>query len=150
VEKNNMNLFNEIQKRKAAVEEKNKEPDTFGKKINPYDYILQIIDKTDKYKYDGKNCPGFLLTLWFSHSTNAKIIDIVQDMNRLQFYLKDDIIYKYYFYEITKRMEVPQWVKKMKFHKDNDLEDEINKIQMEYNVSRREALQIQSHLRRIR
>ncbi len=144
-----MDLFKEIKTRKAKQAEKENEHDPFDKKLTPFDFILQIIDKTKKYPYESKYCPGFLISLWFSHSTNSKIIDIVQEMNCLQFSLKDDIIYRYYFDQITKRMEVPRWIKKVKIKEDKDLEDNLEKIKSNYRVSRQEALQIKNHKERI-
>jgi hypothetical protein len=60
--------------------------------------------------YDKKILPAYLLSLWLSH--DESLLEIVNDINDLHFLLDDDIIGKYYYYEVPKGKRFLRWVKK--------------------------------------
>jgi hypothetical protein len=110
-----------------------------AKEVNIFSYLNQIFYKTDKHEYDKKLAPAYMLSMWLSH--DSKLIDIVNNLNRLQFSLKDDIIYKYYMSKVPKGKRFIKWVKKDEKDKKRD---KVISALMEENrqLSKREATQI--------
>jgi hypothetical protein len=100
-----------------------------------FDFLNQINYKKEKYNYDKKAAPAYMLSLWLSH--DKYLINIVDKIVRLQFTLPDDIIYNYYMSEIPKGRRFIKWIKK-------DPEDKKRKKKIEAivegtNLSKREA-----------
>jgi hypothetical protein len=137
-----MNFLEENRKGQDEYIKKEKE-NPVEKKLGPYDFCIQIADKKTKLKYNKKVAPGFLLLQWFSHVHYC--IDIVHEINHLQFDLNDDIIYKYLFLKIPKNMRIPKWIKKESMKNNN----RIDELKLKYGVSTREALMIKNHEERI-
>ena len=107
-----------------------------------FDFLNQINNKTSKFVYDKKIAPAYQLSMWLSHNIN--LIDIVQEINHLQFNLNDDIIYKYYMDKVPKKRRFIKWTKKSKTN-----EKDIDKTMIKYNVSANEAKNILKHERAI-
>ncbi len=83
--------------------------------------------------------------MWLSH--DPELIDIVNKLNPLQFLLKDDIIYQYYFEKVPKGRRFIRWTKKEKETKKR--RKEIEELAKELNVSKIEASQILNVTERI-
>jgi len=99
-----------------------------------FDYLNAIFYKKQEV-YEKKIAPAFLLSLWLSHDKD--LISIVNKINSLQFYLTDDIIYKYYWYKVPKGRRFIRWTKKDKVDKKH--KDKIDNIRENYQISKREA-----------
>lgn len=110
------------------------------KKINLFDYLEQISNKSTKLKYDKKIAPAYMLSLWLSH--DHRLLNLVQKINHLQFVLPDDIIYNYYFYVVPKmKKRFIRWIKKTPESKLRD--KKVKKIIEENSkISKREAKSI--------
>jgi hypothetical protein len=110
-----------------------------------FDYLRQICEKTHKFEYNKKYAPAYLISLWLSHEED--LIDIVQEINLIQFYVPDDAVYQYYY------NKVPMKRRFIKYDKKNDttlqIEQEIQEIMDEHQVSHREALMIKKHVERL-
>lgn len=114
-------------------------------KTKPFEYIKQITSKREPkdFEYDKKVCSGFLLSFFLSHS--MRFLPIVQKMNKIQYYVKDKFVYEYYFDQIPKGFERLNLIKKAEDKSKNEIEE----IQREYNVSKREARLILIHKERL-
>ena len=105
------------------------------KKITLFDFLNQIYMKKSTYKYDKKLASAYMLSLWLSH--DKYLINIVHKIFFLQFSLPDKVIYDYYFDKIPKGRRYIKWTKKTPEEKQK-LKD-INLLQQQYNISKREA-----------
>jgi len=105
------------------------------KKITLFDFLNQIYMKKSTYKYDKKLASAYMLSLWLSH--DKYLINIVHKICFLQFSLPDKVIYDYYFDKIPKGRRYIKWTKKTPEEKQK-LKD-INVLQQQYNISKREA-----------
>ena len=115
-----------------------------GKKITIFDYLNQIYYKTNKLEYDKKVASSYMLSMWLSH--DETLVDIVNEINSLQFFLKDDIIYDYYMYKIPKGKRWIKWTKKLTVSKDEDIKLFIT----EKHLSKREATLVSKHKENIK
>ena len=95
--------------------------------------------------YKKKLCPTYLLSMWLSH--DPELINLVNKLNPLQFLLKDDIIYQYYFEKVPKGRRFIRWTKKEKETKKR--RKKIEELAKELNVSKIEASQILNVTERI-
>jgi hypothetical protein len=107
------------------------------KKPTFFDFLNSIFYKRN-LEYDKKICSAYLLSLWLAH--DPRLIGLVNKINTLQFLLKDDIIYKYYYSSVPKGKRFIRWTKKDKADKKRT--EKIKEISKEYNVSKIEATQI--------
>jgi len=105
------------------------------KEINIFTFLNQINYKKGSVKYDKKVASAYLLSLWLSHDKN--IIDIVNEINHLQFDLPDDIIYNYYHSKIPKGKRFIRWTKKTK--QDKKKKKIIDELKEKFTLSTREA-----------
>jgi hypothetical protein len=110
-----------------------------AKEVNIFNYLNQIFYKTDKHEYDKKLAPAYMLSMWLSH--DSKLIDIVNNLNCLQFSLKDDIIYKYYMSKVPKGKRFLKWSKKTPKDKKFD-KDVANEMDNNKHLSKREAMMV--------
>jgi len=110
-----------------------------NKEVTIFDYLNQIFYKKDKYVYDKKSAPAYMLSMWLSHDSN--LIDIVNKLNSLQFSLKDDIIYKYYMSKVPKGKRFLKWSKKTPKDKKFD-KDVANEMDNNKHLSKREAMMV--------
>jgi hypothetical protein len=111
------------------------------KKVNLFSYLNQIYLKTDKLEYDKKLANPYMLSMWLSH--DKKLIDIVNKMNKLQWYMKPEHIYKYYWHKIPKGRRYVKWVKK---DIDKGVSDMVQSIKVERKLSTRESRMLENHL----
>jgi hypothetical protein len=114
--------------------------------MKPWDYIRYITKKTKPkdFEYDKKLCSGWLLSYFLSHS--FEYLPIVQKMNLIQFKVKDQQIFDYYYDRIPRSNA---WLNMPKKAKDKDEKKEIEEIKLEYNVSKREAQLIRIYKERL-
>lgn len=115
------------------------------KKINIFDYLKQICEKTTQQQYNKKVAPAFLLTMWLSHEQD--LIDLCQEMN-IRHWLNDEDVYNFYFDKVSKRRRFIRWTKKDETYLKE--QEEIEEIMIEYNVSNREATMLKQHKERIK
>ena len=115
------------------------------KKPGMFDIFTQILTKNVKYPYNKKLAPAYMMSLYLSHDNS--LLKIVNAMNKIQFTIPDEIIYRYYFDRIPKRRYI-KWVKKTP--EDKKLNKIIEQIQLDMNVSKNEAKMILSHIRKIK
>ena len=108
------------------------------KKPNLFDFLNQIYLKNQKYPYDKKAAPAYMLSLWLSHDKH--LINIVDKIVRLQFTLPDDIIYNYYISKIPKGRRYIKWIKKTPEDKKN--KKKLESIMEGTHLSKREAKMI--------
>ena len=128
--------INKVGKSKTKVKEK---------KINIFDYLRQVCEKTTKLPYDKKTAPAFLLTMWLAHEDD--LIKYAQNINR-HHWIGDENIYNYYFHAIPKGRRFIRWTKKDETYLKE--QQEIEEIMEEYNVSNKEATMIKQHKERIK
>jgi hypothetical protein len=110
-----------------------------AKEVNIVNYLNQIFYKTDKYEYDKKLAPAYMLSMWLSH--DSKLIDVVNKLNSLQFSLRDDIIYKYYMSKVPKGKRFIKWAKRDEKDKKRD-KVVLALMEENWQLSKREATQI--------
>ncbi len=116
------------------------------KKLNPWTFINQIQYKTSKHPYDKKVGSAYLTSLYFSH--DDRLISMVNEINSLQFLLKDSIIYEYYMDKVPKGKRYLPWTKKTPEQKK--FTKSIEKLMRENNeISKREAIIIQKQKERL-
>jgi hypothetical protein len=110
-----------------------------------FDFLNQICNKTAKYPYNKKVAPAYSLSLWLAHEPDC--IEYVNKINKLLFYIPDEMVYNYYFDVIPKGRRFIKYSKK----KDEYIKEQeaIEEIMAEYNVSRQEANKIKKHLERL-
>ena len=99
-----------------------------------FDYLNSIFYKKPDV-YDKKIAPAFLLSLWLSH--DKSLINIVNKINHLQFYLDDSIIYSYYYHKVPKGKRFIRWTKKESVDKKH--KEKVNNLRDSYGISKREA-----------
>ena len=115
------------------------------KKPGMFDIFTQILTKNAKYPYSKKLAPAYMMSLYLSHDNS--LLGIVNAMNKLQFSIPDELVYKYYFDKIPKRRYI-KWVKKTP--EDKKMNKILDDIKQETNISTNEAKMILSHMRKIR
>jgi hypothetical protein len=134
-----MNLIEEAvkyNKEKDTPEEEDKN------KLKIFDFLNQIFYKRDKHPYDKKVAPAYMLSMWLS--IDSSLSTIVGNINRLQFFLKDDIIYKYYYYAVPKGKRFLKWNKKTP--EEKAFKKNVEKLMEEFGLSKREAIITQKQL----
>ena len=114
------------------------------KKVNLVDILNQIKFKTKKYDYDKKAANAYMLSMFLSLDSN--LIDIVNNINGLQFGLDDDIIYKYYMEKVPKGKRYLKWPKQSP--KDKQFDKDIKTEMAERGLSKREAMMLVKQIRR--
>jgi hypothetical protein len=112
------------------------------KEIRIFDYLNQIFYKRKKLEYDKKISNAYMLSQWLSHDN--ELIEIVNDINKIQFSLSDEMIYWYYWYKVPKKRRFIKWVKKTK---TKDQKKKIEKLKNNYpNLSSRELKMLLKHV----
>lgn len=97
--------------------------------------------KNKSYKYNKKDCNGYMLMLWFSH--DQKCLPITDRINEYIFSMPDEVIYKYLFKAIPKSRRYLKWDKGKKDKGLLKKEDSIIKDMMDkYSFSKYEATKL--------
>ncbi len=97
--------------------------------------ILDTIFLKTGMDYEKRIAPAYILSLWLSH--DRQLVEIVNDINHLQFNLPDEMIYRYYYYKVPKGKRFIRWPKKTE--KDKQREKEISELCEQFGISKREA-----------
>lgn len=93
-----------------------------------FDYLNAIFFKRE-IPYDKKTCSSYLLSLWLSHDKG--LVDIVNTVNEFQFFLPDNLIYRYYYHKVPIGKRYIKWVKKDEVDKKvKERYDETRKTMM--------------------
>jgi hypothetical protein len=95
------------------------------KDVTLFTFLNQIQSKRKTIPYDKKIASAYMLSMWMSHDKG--LIGKVNEINRFQFLLPDDIIYSYYMDTIPAGKRYIKWVKKRKT--DSKLKKRIEKLQ---------------------
>jgi hypothetical protein len=95
-----------------------------------FDYLNSIYLKKP-ITYDKKICNSYMLSMWLSHDN--KLIEIVNNINKYQFSLDGEILFKYYFDKIPQGKRYIKWVKKTEV--DKKKKEAYDKIKKELNLS---------------
>ncbi len=113
---------------------------TVKKKPNKlFDCLNAINMKNPSYKYNKKDCSGYMLIMWFSHSQSC--IKIVSKINKHLFDVPDEFVYTYLYKQIPKARRFIKWDKGIKDKKLLKKEEKIVKNIMDvYSFSKFEAL----------
>lgn len=98
-----------------------------------FDYLNNLYFKQGLV-YDKKIAPAYLLSLWLSHDKG--LVDIVNVVNEFQFFLSDDLIYKYYYYKIPQGKRYLKWVKKEEV--DKKAKENFEAIRKDMMLSKKE------------
>jgi hypothetical protein len=99
-----------------------------------FDILNSIFLKTGM-DYEKRIASSYIISLWLSH--DRELVEMVNDINHLQFNLDDEMIYKYYYYKVPKGKRFIRWPKKTE--KDKKREEEINELCIEHDISKKEA-----------
>lgn len=106
---------------------------------NLFDYLNQIFYKKRTYEYNKKIVNGYLLSLWLSH--DERLLELVHNIVGLLWYTPDDIIYKYYLYNVPRGKRFIRWTKKTP--QDKKREKRLEKIiKKNPKLSKREAMMV--------
>lgn len=97
--------------------------------------FLNAIFYKNHIEYDKKLASAFMLSHWLAHDT--ELIELVNRIIPLQFGLKDNIIYKYYFSKVPKKKRFIRWDKKRKT--SDKIKKKIEKLMEQYGISKKEA-----------
>jgi hypothetical protein len=102
--------------------------------VTLFNILNNIFFEKEKFIYDKKAAPAYALSMWLSH--DQELLNIVNDINRFQFLLPDEVIYRYYRYMIPKKKRNIKWIKKI----EDRFKEHIKKLQEKNpEMSTREA-----------
>lgn len=106
-----------------------------------FDCLNAINHKNKSYQYSKKDCSGYMLLMWFSHTTDCS--DIINDINQFLFDIPDELLYHYLYKSIPKGN---RFIKYDKGTKDKKLlvkqQKLIKALMDEYQMSKMEALKL--------
>ncbi len=113
---------------------------------NLFTFLDQISNKVERYPYNKKLAPAYMLSMWLAH--DPSLIHIVQRINHIQFSIPDHIVYQYYMDKIPKRKKrYIKWTKKTPDSKDGT--KIIDAIKEKHSISTNEAKMIRNYLERM-
>lgn len=105
-----------------------------AKEKNLFTFLNAIFYK-NRIEYDKKLAPAFMLSYWLAH--DKELIELVNKILPLQFRLKDDIIYTYYFNKVPRKKRFIRWDKKRKT--SDKTKKKIEALMEHYGISKKEA-----------
>ena len=94
--------------------------------------------KPDPFVLNKTACNPYMLSMYLAHEPD--LIDMVQEMNKIQFSLPDnreEIVFNYYFDKVPRGRRFIKWTKKEKVSKKR--EAQLEEIMQELDVSKLEA-----------
>lgn len=104
-----------------------------------FDCLNAINLKNPSYKYNKKDCSGYMLLMWFSHAQSCA--EIVNNINNYLFDIPDEFVYTYLYKAIPKARRFIKWDKGTKDKKLLKREEKVIKELMDiYSMSKLEAL----------
>jgi len=92
-----------------------------------FTFLNQIQSKNKKFSYDKKIANAYMLSQFLS--MDKTLINKVNDINKYQYLLPDEVIYNYYMDVIPKGKKYLKFVKKRK--EDDKIKKQIEKIKEE-------------------
>lgn len=99
-----------------------------------FNILNNIFFSKEKFIYDKKIASAYALSAWLSHDN--ELLEVVNAINKFQFLLPDEIIYKYYRDIVPKKKRNIKWIKKT----EDRFKEHIKKLQEKYpEMSTREA-----------
>lgn len=106
------------------------------KEVNIFTYLNQIQDKRRTYNYNKKIANAYLLSLFLS--MDKDFLKYVDDINKYQFILPDEVIYEYYMNIIPQGKRYIKFIKKRKG--DSKFNERVEKLRKMYpELSLKEA-----------
>ena len=115
------------------------------KPITIFTFLNQIYYKKKTVPYDKKMGNAYMLSLWLSH--DPSLIHIVQKINHLQFSIKDDKIYQYYYNMVPKGRRYIKWTKKIP--EDKTKAKIIERLMEETKLSKNECKRLIPHMMKV-
>lgn len=112
------------------------------KKENLFTYLNSLFNKKEVEPFNKTTCNPYMLSMYLSHEKD--LINVVQEMNKIQFSLPDGrerIVYEYYLSKVPRGRRFIKWTKKDKAGKKK--EKQLEEIMEELDVSKLEADRIQ-------
>lgn len=102
-----------------------------------FNYIDNLTLKLN-LPYDKKIAPAYLISLWISHCDDY--VDIANEINKFQFSLSDELIYRYYYEKIPKRKRFIRWIKKDVTEATKKEKEAEEKLRETFQLSKKEML----------
>jgi hypothetical protein len=136
---------NKKKKKHDKLEQEKIEKKEKKDKLTPWTFINQILYKSKKHPYNKKKGSAYLTTMHFSHDDS--LLNIVNKINGLQFYLDDGIIYEYYMNKVPKGKRYIRWTKKTP--KQKKFDKAVEKLMNEEGLSKRESIMTQKQKEKI-
>ncbi len=112
------------------------------KKENLFTYLNSLFYKKRVEPFNKTTCNPYMLSMYLAHERD--LINMVQEMNKIQFSLPDgreQIVYEYYLDKVPRGRRFIKWTKKDKASKKK--EKQLEEIMEELDVSKLEADKIQ-------
>lgn len=97
--------------------------------------VLNAINKKTPIEYDKKSVSSYVISLFMAQ--DPELIKFANRVNELQFFLPDELIFKYYLNAVPKKQRFIKFTKKDE--KTKEKEEEIAKLSEEMGISKREA-----------
>jgi len=107
-----------------------------SKKSNHLSECFNAINNKASCEYNPKEVSAYVLSLFLSE--HRGLIGIVNDINKLQFELPDELIFKYYVKSVPKGYRQMKFTKKTEEAKERD--KQIKELMDTYGLSKREAI----------
>ena len=134
-------LYERSVKGSETIKKQHDEP-----KVTIFDILNQIWTKKEKHPYDKKIASAWMLTSWIAQ--DPELIEYAQTVNKMQFNMTDEQVYKYYLLNIPKtRKRYIGWTRKDAVSLKR--EKKLEKLMVKYDVSNREAMMILRHKERL-
>ncbi len=112
------------------------------KKKTLFDYLNSLFYKKEVEPFNKTICNPYMISMYLAHERD--LINMVQEMNKIQFSLPDGrerIVYEYYLSKVPRGRRFIKWTKKDKASKKK--EKQLEEIMEELDVSKLEADKIQ-------
>jgi len=101
-----------------------------------FQYLNSIFNKNRPRNFDIKNIPRVLLLHYLAHEKD--LIDDVNLINKNLWAIPDNCVYEYFYNKIPKCRRFIKWTKKDSFKKSKELQEQIDRLKLKYNLSDRE------------
>lgn len=108
---------------------------TKQKKNNHLTEVLNAVTLKTPCEYKPKEFSAYVLSLFLSE--DPKLAEIVNKINKYQFSLTDELVFRYYVDTVPRGKRYLKFTKKSK--ESEDKEEDIKQLMELYGVSKREA-----------
>lgn len=109
-----------------------------SREVTLFTYLNSLWSKKRVEPFNRSTCNPYMLSMYLAHERD--LIDMVQEMNKIQFSLptgNERIVYEYYLAKTPRGRRFIKWTKKTKVAKKR--EKLLEEIQEEFDVSKMEA-----------